>query len=106
VDPVEPERLPDRPQLVEEELDGPEIRVVRPVGGTAPELVVDHEPPPVLRKLLERLEIPVARPGTAVEADERNAAIGPDVAVPGMEPAKRDAPLHDSHGRSGSRIDG
>jgi hypothetical protein len=106
VDPVEAERLPDRPKLVHEELDRPEVRIVGPVGVATPELVVDDEPPALLDEPLERLEVVVRGARAAVETDQGNPALRPEVAVPGVEPVERDTSLDDPHRRSGSRIAG
>ena len=106
MDAVEAERLPHRPHLVHEQLDRPQVGVVRPVGAAAAELVVDHDSPSALGELLQGLEVMVRGAGPAVEAEERDSAFGADVAVPRLETAERDAALDDSHGRSGSRTAG
>jgi hypothetical protein len=42
MDPVEPERLADRDDLLDERLHDPERCVIWVIGPTAPELVVEH----------------------------------------------------------------
>ncbi len=100
------ERLAQRPQLVDEELDRPEVGIVRPVGAPTAELVVDDDAAALVCQLLERLEVVVRGAGPAVEAHERDSALRAYVAVPRVEPAERDATLDDPHGRRGSMIEG
>src|SRR4029453_1681970 len=69
----------------------------------ATKLVIEHDAATVLGEALERLEVVVRRSRTAVEAEERHAALRADVAVPGLVAAEGDAPLGFPHRISGSR---
>src|SRR5439155_9968720 len=73
VDPFELEPLADALQLLDEDLDRPERRIVRPVRSTAPELVVEDDASPALRQRCEPLERVVRAPGPAVQHEQRQA---------------------------------
>src|SRR5918995_1932748 len=106
VDLFEPQLVADGWQLVEEEVERPELRVVGAVRVSAAELVVeDHQSTPV-RQPLERLEVVVRRAGPAVEAEQRVPVLRADVAVPGLEAAEGNPPLDRFHSTSGSNTAG
>jgi hypothetical protein len=96
VDLVEPEAAANALQLLDERLDRPERRIVRPIRLSAPELVVEDDAPPLLGERPEPLERVVRAPGPAVQAKQRQAPrllpVAVD-AVPGLVAAEWDAPV-------------
>jgi len=95
VDAVEPQRLADRADLLDEQLDRPVERLRRRRRLTAADLVVEHRPPAGVGKTEERLYVVVRAARAAVEAERRQLAhLGrARLAVPRVEAAVRDAPL-------------
>jgi hypothetical protein len=67
VDVVEPQLLAHRDQLVQEELDAPQRRVVWLVGVATPKLVVEDDRAPGVGESLEGFEVVVRYSGTAME---------------------------------------
>ena len=104
--PVEPERVTDGADLVDERLDVPQ-RLVRAARFPAADLVVEDRPPARLGHPLEGFEVVVRRSGPSVEQQERELALVlalADDPVPGLEPAERDVAvgaLHLSASRTG-----
>jgi hypothetical protein len=92
VQPLEPEPVKNRAQLLEERLDRPERRVVGPRGVAAPELVVEDDPPTLSREGAEPFERSVRAAGPAVQAEQRQPPGGlavADEAVGGLPAAER-----------------
>ena len=67
MDGIEGKGLPDDAELLKEETDRPQGRVIGPVRITASQLVVEDEPPSAGGKGLQRFEIVVGSAGTAVQ---------------------------------------
>jgi hypothetical protein len=103
MDPLEAKSAANGHHLVEEELKRPELWVVGAVRAAAAQLVVEDDAAAALGEALERLEVVVRGSRTAVEAQEYDAALRADVAVPGLVAAKGDAPFGFPHRISGSR---
>src|SRR4029453_3929342 len=104
--PLEPESIAHSSDLVEEELERPELPIVGAIRLSAPQLVVQDDAPAVRGQLLQRLEVVVRRARAAVEAEERHAVLRAEVAVPGAVAAEGDAPLGLPHKGSGSSFGG
>ena len=95
--PLEPERLSHRAQLLEEGVHRPERRVVRLVRVAPAELVVEDDAPPLLRQGAQALERVVRAPGPAVQREQRQATGRfhvADDAVPGLELTERKTAFH------------
>ena len=94
MDPLQPERLPDRAHLVDEGLDRHQRAVVVERGVAAAELVVQDDRTLVRERRQPRLARS-RRAGTSVEEEERHAsgARVAEYAVPGLVTAERNAAL-------------
>src|SRR6266498_3793654 len=77
VDPVEPELAPDGADLVHEQLDRVEGRILGEIGLPAAELVVEDRAPARPGERLERLEVVMRRTRPAVEEPARGASLSP-----------------------------
>jgi hypothetical protein len=89
---VEPERLTDDRELLDEAVDLPERSVVGAVRAPAPELVVEDDRPPA-GELLEILQVVVREAWASVEAEKRNTAALADAPVPDAPPGDVDVTL-------------
>lgn len=74
MEPVETERLAHGLQLLDEGRDRPQRRIVRPVGVSAAELVVEDHPPPLPGERPQHLERSVRPARAAVQAEKRPPA--------------------------------
>ena len=81
VDTVEPERLSHTCDFVHEAVEGPQRSISRTAGPPAPELIVEHDAPPV-RESLELFEVVVGKSRAAMEAEERRAGTVANAPVP------------------------
>src|SRR5207249_10267373 len=79
-------------ELLEEHRQAP-LDVLRSVGATAAELVVEHDLP-LVGETLEGREVVVGGAGTAVEAKQRLAAALAGDAIPGAPDRALDPPFH------------
>src|SRR6266545_1558899 len=100
VDPVEPELAPDGADLVHEQLDRVEGRILGEIGLPAAELVVEDRAPARPGERLERLEVVMRRTRPAVE--EQHGELPSllrvaDDAVPDLVAAKGQPPLDRAH---------
>ena len=102
MDPLEPETLTHRTELLDKGLDRPEGRVVRLVRVAAAELVVVDDTAPLLRQRVEPLERVVRAPGAAVQGEQRHPAglltFARD-AVPRLVLLERQPAFHAAHSR-------
>jgi hypothetical protein len=71
VDPLEPEPVPDALHLLDEGLDRPEARVVRPRGPAAAELVEEDDAPSLLGERCQRRQRQVRAARPAVQREQR-----------------------------------
>src|SRR5437879_978682 len=104
---VEPEVLADDPELLDKGLDRPQRRVVREVGLSTAELVVEDRPPAGLGHPLEGLEVVVGGARATVKQEQRQLPLLLSVAddpVPGLVAAERDVPFGAVHGSSRGRV--
>ena len=98
--PVEAEMPTDDAQLLDERLDRPQGRVVREVGLSTADLVVEDHAPPALGHRLERLEVVMRPARSPVQAEERQLSLilrFADDPVPRPVLAERDVALGPLH---------